>query len=85
MKLCKFYDCVVKVDKDYLGKLCILLHGTRNLHSRYDIYYVPYAVRGRSTSVNTGGWKSVEENIPKYTRGLKISVVFYSYKLCKLC
>jgi hypothetical protein len=76
---------MVKVDKDYLGKLCVLLYGKRNLHSCYDIYYEPYALRGRSTCVNTGDWKFVEENIPKYTRGLKIFVVLYSYKLCRLC
>ena len=82
MKLRTFYDCMVKVDKDYFGKLCVLLYGTRNLQSCYDIYCEPCAVRGRSSSVNTGGWKFVEENIPKYTRGLKISVVVYSYILC---
>jgi hypothetical protein len=69
VKLRTFYDCMVKVDKDYLGKLCVLLHGTRNLHSCYDIYYEPYAVQGRSTSVNTGGWKFVDENIYPSIRG----------------
>jgi len=86
VKLRTFYDCMVKEDKDYLGKLCVLLHGTGNFHSCYDIYYEPYAVRGRSTSVNTVDGKCVDENIPKCTRGgLKIVVMVCSYKLCKFC